>query len=98
MGTVEQELVDDAVHPDCTAHQLQRRIIRVAEDEVVSIKGGQLGPADAACQGGHVVDIWLFDHGCHGLFDATAGKLVVRVLVPDGFEVEIRASHERLQK
>lgn len=41
MGAVEQKLVDDAVHPDRPAHQLQRRIVRVAEYEVVSVKGGQ---------------------------------------------------------
>lgn len=98
MGAVEQKLVHDTVDAHGPADQLQRCIIRVAEDEVVAVKGSQLRPADAARQGGHVVDVGLVDHGGHGFLDAAVGKLVARVIVPDGLEVEVGPAHQRLHE
>jgi len=45
-----------------------------------------------------MVDVGLLDHGAHRLGNIAGLKLVVRVFVPDGFEVEVGPVHEFLEE
>lgn len=43
MGEAENELVHNAVRSNCAADELQFRIVRVIEDEVIEVKFAQVG-------------------------------------------------------
>jgi len=40
-----------------------------------------------------VIDVWLLYHCAHGVLDGPIGEFVVGVLLPDGFQVEVWATH-----
>lgn len=44
-----------------------------------------------------MIDIRLLHHCAHRVLDRAVRKFVVRVLVPDQFEIEVRAVHELLE-
>jgi hypothetical protein len=98
MGAVEQKLIHNPINPHCATDQLQCRIIRIAEDEVITVKAGQVLPANTTSQRRHVVDIGLLYHCRHGALDVTVCKLEARVLIPDGFEVEVGAAQKGLEE
>lgn len=98
MRTLEHELINDTIHAHRPAHQLQTRVGRVAVDEVVAVEVGQALAADAAGDGGDVVDVGLLHHRAHCLRDGALAELVQAVLVPDGFEVEVRAVDQRFEE
>ena len=98
MSAVEQKLVDDTIHPNRPADELQRGIISIAEDEVIAIEARQTLAADAAGKRGHVVDIGFGNHGRHGFLDAAVRKFAAGMFFPDGFEVEERSTHQRLKE
>jgi hypothetical protein len=50
MGKLENELVHDAINANGSANQLQLRICRVVENEIVTIEAGKIRPSDTASQ------------------------------------------------
>lgn len=48
--------------------------------------------------GRYVINVRLLHHGAHCLGDIPRFELVVRVFVPDGFEVKIWSVHEFLEE
>ncbi len=65
MGEAEQQLVDDLACPEVTrgigadraAHRRQRRVGRIAADEVVLVEALELVVADASGHGRDVIDV-----------------------------------------
>lgn len=45
-----------------------------------------------------MIYIWFLNHSVHGTLDRAVLKLIVRMLIPDGLQVKVWPSHERLQK
>lgn len=45
-----------------------------------------------------MIYIWFLNHSVHGTLDRAILKLIVRMLIPDGLQVKIWPSHERLQE
>lgn len=39
-----------------------------------------------------VVDVWFLHHGAHRVLHRAVGEFIVRVLVPNGFQVKVRAA------
>lgn len=98
MRQSEYELIDDTINANGPAHEIERRIVWVAEDEMVRVERGETLLADATGHGGDVVYVGLGDHGRHCALYIALAELVETVLVPDGLEVEIRTVEERLEE
>jgi len=98
MSATKQKLVHDPIDAHSPADQLQRSVICIAEDEVIAVEAGQIISADASRQRRHMVDVGLQHHRSHRALDAAVSKLEARVLVPDGFQIEVRAAEERLEE
>lgn len=94
---VEDEVVPvkrrQVVPPDA-ARQLPRAI---PSESVIRCSSRQLTRRGATYRR-HVVHVWLLHHGAHGVLHGAVGELVVRVLVPDGLEVKVRAPDEGLEE
>jgi hypothetical protein len=45
-----------------------------------------------------VVNVRFLDHGTHGVFYRTIGKLVVGVFIPDGLEVKVGSPKGSFEK
>lgn len=46
----------------------------------------------------YVIYVRLLNHRGHGMLDRAVGKLIMRVLVPDRFQVEERAPNQGLEE
>ena len=107
MCELEDELVDYAINAHRPADELHLRISRIVEDEVVFIELRECLSTDAAYQlvrsvsgsaharmahRWHMIHVWLLNHSAHGVLHRAIRELIVGVLIPDGFKVEVRAA------
>jgi hypothetical protein len=45
-----------------------------------------------------MVHVWLLHHSTHSVLDRSVGELVVRVLLPNVFQIKVWTAHLRLQE
>ena len=45
-----------------------------------------------------MVHVWLLHHSTHSMLDRSVGELIVRVLLPDVFQIKVWPAHPRLQE
>lgn len=98
MGAFKQEFINNAIDAHRPADQFQLDVVWVAEDEMVGVKPGQVGPTNSTSQSRDVVHIGFGHHGGHGLLDAAVAELIVGVLIPDLLEIEVRSIEKRLEE
>lgn len=105
MSEAEDKLIDNPVSANRATDQLERRIIRVAVNEMMEVEVTQVRSPNAASQlypvsdlplismrnpyRGNVVHIWLLHHRRHGLFNGPNFKFIVGMLIPDLLKVKV---------
>ena len=94
MGEAENEFIDYSIDSDSPANKIQLGVIRIVEDEMVSVEMRQVFSTNATCNGWYVVDVWLLDHGRHRLLHGALTKFELGVLVPYRFYIKVRTTDQ----
>ena len=98
MCEAELKLINDSINSNCPTGELELRIIRIIENEVVPIEIRQMLSSNTAGDGRYMIDIWLLYHRGHSLLHCALAKLEFGVLVPYSFEIEVWTTYQRFEK